>query len=96
MDTNFRSDFYMRKALSFMQSTFQSLSRDDYFGYICIGPEDSMPISELHLEKTSANIGAKRTFLKEINDPEFMTSVTYKGFNEGAKLNEAIIKAMEW
>ena len=95
MDTNFRSDFYMRKALSFMQTTFQSLSKDDYFGYICIGPENSMPISELILEKKADNLGAKKTFLNEINDPEFMTSVTYKGFNEQAKLNEAIIKAIK-
>jgi len=49
------------------------LGPDDYFGYICIGNEARMPCAELRLEKKSANLKAKESFIKEISDEWFIS-----------------------
>jgi hypothetical protein len=70
------------------------MKKDDFFGYICVGNDDSMPTNELALEKLSKNTQAKRDFLHEINKNDFFAQVRKPTDRSIYKLNEALIKAI--
>jgi hypothetical protein len=75
---------------------FYQLKKNDFFGYICVGNDESMPTNELALEELSKVTQAKKDFLHEINKNDFFAQVRKPTSRSVYKLNEALIKAIQW
>lgn len=96
LDTQFSDVFYHKQANEFIAKVFRQLTDDDYFGYICVGNDQSMPCPEINLEKKKQNILAKKQFMHEINTFNHFSKMRKPTGKNQTSLNQALLKAIDW